>query len=227
MVPAGFTRRISFVPFVLDGGTRELRRGADPIHLTPKAFELLCALIEQRPRAIAKAALYERLWPKTFVDEANLPILVSEIRTALGDSARSAGFIRTLRGFGYAFSGQAIDLSESTARAVNQGATCWLMSDTQHVSLRAGENIVGRDPSAEVWLDARGISRRHARIVVSGGEALIEDAGSKNGTWLNGGQIHKLERLTDGDEVRVGPVTMTFRVWSNAGSTETTKSRSG
>ena len=95
MVPASFTGRVSFGLFVLDGGTRELRRGQEPLHLTPKAFDLLSTLIEQRPRAVSKAALYERLWPNTFVDEANLAILVAEIRAALGDSARKPAFIRT------------------------------------------------------------------------------------------------------------------------------------
>jgi DNA-binding winged helix-turn-helix (wHTH) protein len=183
MIPAGSTDRIAFGPFVLDGGTRELRRGDQPVHLTPKAFDLLWNLIEQRPRAVAKAALYHRLWPDTFVDEANLAILVGEVRSALGDSARKPVFIRTVHGFGYAFCGTAVTVARPASRSATAAGTCWLVSKTQHVALHQGENIVGRDPSADVWIDRHSISRTHARIVIDGVHATVEDAGSKNGTW--------------------------------------------
>jgi len=223
MIPAGFTGRVAFGPFVLDGGTRELRRGGERIHLTPKAFELLLALLEQRPRAISKSALYERLWPNTFVDEANLSILIGEIRSALGDPAKKPVFIRTVHAFGYAFCGEAVGVGESEDAARRSDAgTCWLISKARHVALHQGENVIGRDPAADIWLDARGISRRHARIVVTDAQALLEDAGSKNGTWLKGSRIESAQMLTDGDEVRFGSVSMTFRVWSEVGTTETT-----
>jgi DNA-binding winged helix-turn-helix (wHTH) protein len=222
MVPAGLTGRASFGPFVLDAGTRELRRGEDSIHLTPKAFDLLSSLIEQRPRAVARAALYERLWPNTFVDDANLTILIAEVRTALGDEAKTPAFIRTVHGFGYAFCGEAVIEGAIANAPPGAGPTCWLISKKRHLSLHEGENIVGRDPSADVWLDAHGISRRHARITVSAGAASLEDAGSKNGTWLNGQRVDKAESLADGDQLKFGSVPMTFRVWTDGGSTDTT-----
>ncbi len=225
MSPLGSGRRVAFGPFVLDTGTRELSRDGQAIHVTPKAFELLSMLIEHRPRAITKAGLYERLWPNTFVNEANLAVLIGEVRAALGDSARKPVFIRTAHGFGYAFCGQAVCLAESPATAGTSAPTCLLASKTRHVSLHQGENIVGRDPSTDVWLDARSISRRHARIVVTGASATVEDAGSKNGTRLRGRRIEAVETLTDGDELMFGSVQMTFR-WFDAGSTETTGSLS-
>ena len=60
-----------------------------------------------RPKALSKKALQERLWPSTFVAEANLSNLVAEIRQALGDNARAPRFIRTVHRFGYAFCGEA------------------------------------------------------------------------------------------------------------------------
>lgn len=222
MVSASFTGRVSFGPFVLDGATRELRRGQESVHLTPKAFDLLATLIAQRPRAVSKAALYERLWPNTFVDEANLAILVAEIRAALGDSPRKPVFVRTVYSFGYAFCGEAVGPNAIAAAPTAARASCWLVSKSRHVSLHEGVNMIGRDPTADVWLDAHGISRQHARIVVTGGEASIEDAGSKNGTWVKGHRIGAAEALTDGDQIKFGSVPMTFRVWIDAGSTETT-----
>src|SRR5262245_49255434 len=101
--------RFQFGPFSLDTETRQIARADEPIHVSPKAFELLTALVEARPRALSKADLHERLWPDTFVSDANLAILIREIRRALDDSARAPKFIRTLHGFGYAFSGSAAE----------------------------------------------------------------------------------------------------------------------
>ena len=88
---------------MLDTDTRELRRKALPIHLSPKAFQLLQLLVENRPKALSKASLQERLWPDTFVVEANLSNLVGEVRAALGDDAHRPHFVRTVHAFGYAF----------------------------------------------------------------------------------------------------------------------------
>ena len=63
---------VRFGPFVLDPEARELRCDGSPLHLSPKAFQLLAALVESRPKALSKANLHDRLWPDTFVVEANL-----------------------------------------------------------------------------------------------------------------------------------------------------------
>ncbi|NOT27648.1 MAG: hypothetical protein HOP16_16295 [Acidobacteria bacterium] len=99
--------RIRFGPFTLDFERRQLTNAGEDIHLEPKAFELLSALVLERPKALSKAELQERLWPGTFVAEANLSNLVAEIRAALGDPARAPTFVRTVHGFGYAFCGDA------------------------------------------------------------------------------------------------------------------------
>ena len=71
-------RQVSFGPFTLDVETRQLLRDRErvPVHLSPKAYDLLCVLIEARPKAIAKADLHERLWTSTFVSDATLASVV-------------------------------------------------------------------------------------------------------------------------------------------------------
>jgi Tol biopolymer transport system component/DNA-binding winged helix-turn-helix (wHTH) protein len=101
--------RIQFGPFTLDFESRQLTNAGRAVHLEPKAFDLLSALVLERPKALSKADLQERLWPGTFVSEANLSNLVAEVRAALGDPARAPKFVRTVHGFGYAFSGEATD----------------------------------------------------------------------------------------------------------------------
>jgi DNA-binding winged helix-turn-helix (wHTH) protein len=224
MISAGRPGQLRFGPFLLDLETRELRRGVDVVHLTPKAFELLSLLVEQRPRAVAKGALHQRLWPNTFVADANLAILVAEVRAALGDAPRRPTFVRTVHGFGYAFCAQAQPSIRGADRSA-AASSCWLVSRTRHVALQEGANLVGRDPGTEVWLDARSISRRHARIVINGPAATLEDLGSKNGTWVQGRRIAAPHTLEDGDCIRFGSVPMTFRIWSDAGTTGTLTSR--
>ncbi len=94
-----------FDEFVLDVGTRRLLRNDRELHLSPKAFELLLALIEHRTQALSKADLQQKLWPSTFVLEANLAGLVAEIRRVLDDPAENPRYVRTVQRFGYWFVG--------------------------------------------------------------------------------------------------------------------------
>src|SRR5262245_19992331 len=94
---------VSFGDFVLDPDAREVRRGDDPVLLSPKAYQLLELLVVNRPKAFSKSALQDQLWPDTFVVEKNLVNLIAEIREALGDDAAHPRFVRTIHRFGYAF----------------------------------------------------------------------------------------------------------------------------
>ncbi len=91
-----------------------------------------------------------------------------------------------------------------------------LVLETREVQLLEGENVIGRDPDGALWIDHPSVSRRHARIVVAGGKAVLEDLDSKNGTFLGGKRLAKKAALADGDEVRIGPETMVFRAASSA-----------
>jgi DNA-binding winged helix-turn-helix (wHTH) protein len=113
--PGGFLR-LHFSEWTYDAESRQLLKGESPIHLTPKAFELLRALLEARPKALSKADIRDRLWPQTFVSEATLASVVSELRAALDDDPKAPRFIRTVHGHGYAFSGAAAKETPPTAR---------------------------------------------------------------------------------------------------------------
>jgi len=210
--------RIRFGLFTLDDRTRQLLKGERTIQLSPKAFELLMALASRQPEVLSKTELHERLWPKTFVSEANLSNLVAEVRGALGDRPRTPRFIRTAFGFGYAFCGETIVVDNEPARSVRP--TCWLEWGRRRFPLFAGTYVVGRDADVEIRLDAGTVSRRHARIVVSDELMTLEDFGSKNGTYLEGERVHDAVPLADGDSIRIGSVLLTFHV-REAGATET------
>ena len=214
-----------FGPFTLDPRTRRLLRDNQEVHLSPKAFELLQFLIDNRSRAIPRAELHKQLWPSTFVLETNLAGLVAEVRRALGDSADDPQFVRTMHRVGYWFIGRVFE-GEADARpaAAKPDVKYWLVWEARQVALSEGENIIGRGQDASVWIDAAGVSRYHARIVVTD-EATVEDLGSKNGTFVRGRRVTTPQSLTDGDQIRLGSVVVTFRLPQAVGSTDTVTSR--
>ena len=144
--------------------------------------------------------------------ESNLAALVNEVRKALHDNAAQSRFVRTVPRFGYAFCGDVVhDTAALTAPAA--GLTCWLILETGRIELVQGENLVGRDPRAEAWIDLPTVSRRHARIVIAGEDARLEDLGSKNGTCLRGQRIDAPAMLSDRDPILFGSIQATFRAW--------------
>jgi DNA-binding winged helix-turn-helix (wHTH) protein len=206
--------RARFSDFVFDSATRELTRRGEALRLSPKAFALLGILIENAPRAIAKEELYRRVWGEIFVEEANLPNLVSEIRAVLGENGRS--FIKTVHGFGYAFSG-AVTAERNPRRLTNR--VIFLQWRREELPLHEGENVVGRGDEADVTIDAGAVSRRHARIVVDSGAVTVEDLGSKNGTLVSDARISGPEYVRDGDEIRFGMVAVVLRSIDRGAST--------
>ena len=213
--------QIHFGEWRLDSDARQLFRGNEAVHVSPKAFELLRLLVDHRPRALSKAELHAAIWPGTFVSDASLAQLVSEIRAAIGDDAHEPRFLRTVHGFGYAFAGEASNVGARSREPQANAITCWLRVDNRDVHLHDGENVLGRDPAASVRLESLRISRYHARIVISENQATLEDLGSKNGTFLRGERLAEPARLQHGDKIRVGPFTLAFYVSGPGATTET------
>jgi DNA-binding winged helix-turn-helix (wHTH) protein len=203
---------LRFGDFVMDSKARRLARGDKDVRLSPKAFDLLCLLLARRPDVLSKDELLLAIWPDAHVIEANLNVVVAEIRRALGDDRHAPRYIRTVHAVGYAFCGQAVELDEATPRP---GSRCWLSWKDRSFALADGTNVIGRDPRSQIWLDDESVSRRHARILVDRDAASIEDLGSTNGTLLNRELIESPALLRDGDIVDVGSLQLTFRTLSD------------
>ena len=209
--------QVHFGDFLLDSDTRQLLRAGDELPLEPKVFALLDLLLSSRPRALSKAQIRDHLWPRTFVSESTLCSLVVDLRAALGDEAKRPRYIRTVRGFGYAFCGEAAEASGGPFG--REAPRLRLFLGEREIPLNEGPNLLGRVEGAAAWIESPTVSRRHARILVAGTRATLEDLGSKNGTYLRGERISGSARLADGDEVRLGRVRMTFRVFPGGAST--------
>jgi DNA-binding winged helix-turn-helix (wHTH) protein len=208
--------RVSFSEFVLDTAMRQLFRRGTSVHLEPKALELLELLVARRPEAVSKIEIQRRLWPDTFVSESSLTGLVAQVRKALADDRRQERFLRTVHGFGYAFIGE-IDAQAARAPA----ASARLLWEDAVFLLQTGENVLGRGEDARVRIDAPGVSRRHARIVLTEDGATIEDLASKNGTFVGERPVEGPTALHDGDRLRLGRQLLTFRSAGSAAPTWT------
>lgn len=92
-----------FGPFRLEPAKRRLLRAGEPLPLTPKAFDTLLLLVENRERVMEKDEVLRLVWPDTVVEESNLAQNIFTLRKALGDTPEGARFIATVPRRGYRF----------------------------------------------------------------------------------------------------------------------------
>jgi DNA-binding winged helix-turn-helix (wHTH) protein len=204
---------------VVDVGGRIVRRAGREISLPPKAFDLLVILVHNRPNAVSHAQLHAALWPGVHVSETSLAALVTQLRKALDDPTDDRPLIRTLHRVGYAFVADAVVAGESPRDARPIARILW--RGASHGVPATGDAIIGRDRDAAIHIEADSVSRHHARLHVAGRDVLIEDLGSKNGTWIAGERIRDAMPLTDGMSFRVGSETLRFERAPDSHTTRT------
>ncbi len=84
-------------------------------------------------------------------------------------------------------------------------------NDGRTYPLSVGSTVIGRGDQANLRLPDVGISRRHARLDFDGGQVVLTDLGSTNGTSVNGQRVSAVA-LNPGDSIQLGTTTLTFRV---------------
>jgi DNA-binding winged helix-turn-helix (wHTH) protein len=137
-----------FGPFVLDKARHLLTRQGNPVAVTPKTYDLLLTLVENRERIMLKDELMRALWPDSFVEESNLTQQISAARKALGESAGEDRYIVTVPGRGYRF---AAPVREPGISA--------------HTDRHRVSNSMRRRPDSQ-WPTLSGSTRNSAAIVV-------------------------------------------------------------
>jgi hypothetical protein len=145
------------------------------------------------------------------VDDANLPNVVAELRHAIGDDARRPSFVRTVHAFGYAFAGPGHGGRGAAWRRAHPFLYC-IHGQSGLATLVEGDHLLGRGHESAIYLDAPTISRRHARLQLATDTAILEDLGSRHGTFVNGEKLTGPQRLDDGAEFSLGSVVLTLRV---------------
>jgi DNA-binding winged helix-turn-helix (wHTH) protein len=212
--------RVRFADCTLDVAARRLFKGPREVHISPRAFALLLALVDAKPRALSKSELLESVWRGVFVSEDSVAKAVAEIRAATGDEARIGRIVRTVHRYGYAFA--AVVTKGATPPTDAPSANLYLLTcGGRDFPLTEGRHVIGRDPYVSVSLDSPKVSRRHACITLACDETTIEDLGSKNGTFVGALRISATTMLRPGDEIAIGPFTLVLRALPQAASTET------
>jgi DNA-binding winged helix-turn-helix (wHTH) protein len=207
---------LAFADCVLDRDTHQLWRAGALVHLPPKVYQLLEVLVAARPRVITKHELDELLWPRTYVARSSLGRLVTELREAIGDDAHEPRLIRTVHAVGYAFCAKVTPAGTTADRICVS-----LRRGDRVIGLGEGEHIVGRTPDCQLMIDAPGVSRSHARIVIAGASATIAELASKNGTWVNRQRISAATQLRTADEITVGTVALIVHIGGDEVTTQT------
>lgn len=113
---------VSFGEFVLDAAEARLLGPSGPVHLGPKAFRVLEALVARSGNLLTKDSLFETVWDGTTVSESALTAVIKELRRALRDEARSPRFIENVYGRGYRFIAP-VTRPERTSPSAEYGAT--------------------------------------------------------------------------------------------------------
>jgi DNA-binding winged helix-turn-helix (wHTH) protein len=206
---------VRFGYYEFDAARRRLSRQGTPVHLTPLAFTLLERLITGAPRVFTKQELHALLWPDSFVSDASLTSLIKELRRAMDDR----DLITTVHGVGYRFDGEILP-APSSPPSKPHAVIHWVEYRDRKLRLQPGENLIGRAPDAEIWIDVGNISRRHATIVVTDGAAELHDLGSKNGTRANDRVLTGPTAIRDGDKIALGDVTLVYRCAAGGPPTE-------
>ncbi len=174
------------------------------VRLRPRAMDVLTALALAAGELVSKRSLIDEVWRTEFVSDHALTQVIAELRAALGDSAGSPTYIENIPRRGYRLVASVTPVVESAASDHCVSVPFKLETDNGSQSLTQGQNVIGRTGEADISLDKTEVSRCHAMITVQGTTAVIEDLGSKNGTYVNGRRLDGPATLNNGDEIWIG-----------------------
>jgi DNA-binding winged helix-turn-helix (wHTH) protein len=207
-----------FGDFELDVAAFTLRREGTPVRLEKIPMEVLVLLVEHAGTLVARDSIHAALWGSdVFLDrDAAINTAIRKIRKALGDDVERPRFVETIVGKGYRFAGPIVREPLDPQR---QLAVYRLTRGAHVFALDNGENLIGRDPDVQVFLDHPSVSRRHARISITAERVVLEDLNSRNGTCVDGRGIRSPTEVHHGTIIGVGPITLTFVSLTSAAST--------
>lgn len=197
-----------------------IARGDTSVRLRPRVMDLLAFLAANVGSVVAKETLLHEVWAKQFMAESVLSRTIAELRSALGDDAKTPRFIENVPKRGYRLIAP-VDRCSAVVKGEDDEVCCVLIHGDRRIPLGKGEHLIGRAPDVAVVVDASEVSRHHARIVVGEDQVTIEDLGSKNGTSVGGQRLVAPRALQSGDEIRIGPVLLRFCLPRRMQSTRT------
>lgn len=130
-----------FGSFRIDTAARLLFCEGALVPLTPKAFDILLVLVEQRGRLVEKSELMDAVWPDTFVEESNLTQNIFTLRKVLGKRDGKHLFIETVAKRGYRFIAHVKELEQEEAGAPARDARAEAEASGEHARFAPSESI--------------------------------------------------------------------------------------
>ena len=234
MIIRPMTECFRFGGFELDVAAYALRRGGERLKLEKIPMEVLILLVRSAGVLVDRTEIQAALWrPDVFVEhDSAINTAVRKIRQVLDDDAQTPRFVETVVGRKLFVAQVECSTPESMAgnhveaeapersAAQHRAFPSYRVTRGQHeFVLSSGDNLLGRDPDANVYIDHPSVSRRHARISIAAGGATLEDLRSRNGTFLDGRKIDRRRELRHGAIIGLGPITLTLVVISGPAST--------
>ncbi len=138
-------RKLQFGPFLLDAAERQLLAGGRVVPLTPKAFDMLLALVEESGHLVTKDELMWRLWPDVLIEEVTLAHIISDLRKALKAADADGKYIETVPKRGYRFMADVSEVwDEPIALVVKKSAETRLVIEGTFDTDKAAEALSTR-----------------------------------------------------------------------------------
>ncbi len=107
-----------FGPFRLEPHERQLLCRDKPVALTAKAFDMLLVLVENSGHLLDKEELLKKVWPGSFVEEANLSHHIHKLREVLGEGKDGGKYIETVPRRGYRFVAEVIEIHDEPGEEI-------------------------------------------------------------------------------------------------------------
>ena len=110
---------------------------------------------------------------------------------------------------GYRFVAPVVEEHENHSPAKSPHCIVW---DGREYPLREGVTVIGRAEDADLRIPLPSLSRHHARVIVRGLAATLEDLGSRHGSWRGSLRVRDSVGLSGGDEIRLGTAMLVYYV---------------
>ncbi|HKO61688.1 MAG TPA: winged helix-turn-helix domain-containing protein [Pyrinomonadaceae bacterium] len=185
-----------FGPYRLDARSRELLRDAQHVPLTPKAFDLLMALVAEHGQIVAKDRLMSLVWPGTYIEENNLAVHISTLRKILSFEEPEIEYIKTVAKRGYAFVAPVTSVAKG---AHSKRIESVAVLPFQVISSHAGDDYLGPGMSDAIITRLNQISQ----ITVRPTSSVLKYAGL-NVDPLECGKDLEVETVLSGRVTRSG-----------------------
>ena len=183
-----------FGEFTVDVQQRVLLREGKPVPLTPKVFDTLLILVESHGRIVEKEELKKRLWPDTFVEEANIAFNIQQLRKTLNDDARNPRYIGTVARRGYRFIAEVESLADNGGQPDERGGSessqsPWTLASNNVAQLATTSAGSALGDVSEASNNSR------TKLIVFGVAAVLLLSGAGIGVW-------KLSRRSTDDSAK-------------------------